>query len=33
MGKNRADKVSEINGVHARHSRGLDGFLALLERA
>jgi hypothetical protein len=33
MGKNIADKVSEINGVHARHSRDLDGFLALLERA
>jgi len=32
MGKNTADKISEINGVHARHSRDLDGFLALLEK-
>ena len=32
MKKNITDKASEINAVHARHSRNVDGFLVLLEK-
>ena len=32
MIKNITDQVSEIKGVHVRHSQDLDGFLVLLEK-